>query len=280
MNPTESTLKAAGIPRPPRALTAPDFRAQKRKRPLSVVTSYDAWSARIVNATPIDAILVGDSVAMVVHGHPSTLHATLEMMALHVAAVARGAPDKFIIGDLPFLSFRLGVSETLRAAGKLMQAGAHAVKLEGVRGHEAAVHALVESGIPVMGHLGLTPQSMHALGGFRVQGRSDPAAQALIADARELERLGAFALVLECVPTSLARVLTEELAIPTIGIGAGAHTDGQVLVLQDLMGVSAGFQPKFVRRFGQLETQMHEALERFHHAVVEREFPSAEESYT
>lgn len=227
-----------------------DFaRARRESRPIVMVTAYDAAMARIVAASTADAILVGDSAAMVVHGLPSTIHATLEMMVLHTAAVRRGAPEAVVISDMPFLTFRRGAGEAVRAAGDLLQAGATAVKLEGVSGHEEVVSHLVGSGIPVMGHLGLTPQFVHQLGGYRLQGRSEAEAVRLLADARRLEELGAFALVLECVPAALAGEITRSRAIPTIGIGAGSATSGQILVLNDLLGLDTGFRPKFSRRY-------------------------------
>ena len=227
-----------------------DFnRAHRESRPIVMVTAYDAAMARIVAASEADAILVGDSAAMVVHGLPSTVHATPEMMVLHTAAVRRGAPEAVVVADMPFLTFRRGRDEAMRTAGALMQAGATAVKLEGVTGHEEIVQQLVDSGIPVMGHLGLTPQSVHQLGGYRLQGRSAGEAARLQAEARRLEALGVFALVLECVPESLAKEITASLAVPTIGIGAGAGTAGQILVLNDLLGLDATFRPKFSRRY-------------------------------
>jgi 3-methyl-2-oxobutanoate hydroxymethyltransferase len=227
-----------------------DFaRFRREAQPIVMVTAYDAAMARIVAQSEVDAILVGDSAAMVVHGLPSTIHATLEMMVLHTAAVRRGAPEAVVISDLPFLTFRQGTAEAVRAAGALLQAGATAVKLEGVTGHEAIVQHLVGSGIPVMGHLGLTPQSVNQLGGYRLQGRSESEAVRLRAEARQLEVLGAFALVLECVPAALAQQITRDLTIPTIGIGAGQETSGQILVLNDLLGLDAKFRPKFSRRY-------------------------------
>src|SRR5436190_1336725 len=186
--------------------------------------------ARLLAASEVDAILVGDSAAMVVHGFPSTVHATVEMMALHTAAVRRGAPKTVVIADMPFLSVRQGRDEAVRAAGVLMQAGATAVKIEGVVGHEEIITYLIGSGIPVMGHLGLTPQSVNQFGGHRLQGRTPEAAEQLMADAQTLEKIGAFSLVLECVPDALATEVTKVVSISTIGIGAGANTDGQVLV--------------------------------------------------
>jgi 3-methyl-2-oxobutanoate hydroxymethyltransferase len=194
--------------------------------------------------------------------------------------VARGLRDKFLVADLPFLSFRQGPAAALDAVGALMRAGAHAVKLEGVWGHEDVVARIVQSGVPVMGHIGLTPQSVHALGGFRVQGKQSEQARDLIAQARELEKLGCFAIVLECVPATLAREITAELKIPTIGIGAGVGTDGQVLVFQDMLGLGGEFSPKFLRRYLQGGQAISGALASFCRDVQDRTFPNEQESYT
>ncbi len=253
--------------------------AKAEGRKISMVTCYDASLARVLEASAVDCILVGDSAAMVMHGYPDTLAATVELMASHTAAVRRGAPTRFLIGDLPFLSFRKGVPAALDAVAALMRAGAQAVKLEGVTGHEDVITAIAGSGVPVMGHLGLTPQSVNALAGFRVQGRSDEDAARIIADARRLEELGCFALVLECVPAALASRITHALSIPTIGIGAGADCDGQVLVLQDLLGLSNGFRPKFLRTYLDGFGQVRDAVDRFDREVKQGAFPTAAESY-
>lgn len=254
------------------------FKAEGRK--ISIVTAYDAWSAHIVAGSHVDAILVGDSVAMVVHGHPSTLPATVELMALHTCSVSRSAGGKFVISDLPFLSTRKGIAEAMTAVGTLMTSGAHAVKLEGVDGHADVVRQIVASGVPVMGHIGLTPQSVHQLGGFRVQGRDDADAARLLREAHVLEDLGCFAIVLECVPAPLAARITSELTVPTIGIGAGAGTDGQVLVLQDLLGVTAGHRPRFVRTYLDGAHMLTDALDRYNDDVKGLRFPAPEESYS
>jgi 3-methyl-2-oxobutanoate hydroxymethyltransferase len=257
-----------------------DFRAMKTEgRKISMVTCYDHALARVVNDSAVDAVLVGDSVAMVMHGHPSTLQATPEMMALHTAAVARGAPSKFVVADLPFLSYRRGRDHALGCVDQLMKAGAHAVKLEGVRGHEDVVEAIVQSGVPVMGHIGLTPQSIYGLGGFKVQGRDDETARELEWQAERLEQLGCFAIVLECVPSIVAARVTGARQVPTIGIGAGLDCDGQVLVLQDLLGLNPGFRPKFLRHFLDGAAQVKGALDLFHREVTERTFPNESESY-
>jgi 3-methyl-2-oxobutanoate hydroxymethyltransferase len=255
-----------------------DFaRARQELRPIVMVTAYDALMARIVAASHADAILVGDSVAMVVHGFTSTVEATLEMMMLHTAAVRRGAPQRVLVADLPFGTYRRGKHVAAKAAGALMQAGANAVKLEGVRGHEEVITHLVSGGIPVMGHLGLTPQSVNQLGGYRVQGRTLDAAAKLRADAQRLEELGAFALVLECIPAELAKAVTEERVIPTIGIGAGPDTAGQVLVLTDLLGFDANFFPRFARRYLDGHAAVLGALNAYAQDVRAARFPAREE---
>jgi 3-methyl-2-oxobutanoate hydroxymethyltransferase len=242
-----------------------------------MIAAYDALMARLVADADVDAILVGDSAAMVVHGFPSTLHATVEMMCTHVAAVRRGAPEILVVADLPFLSVRRGRNAATDAAGALMQAGATAVKLEGVAGHEDVISHLVQSGIPVMGHLGLTPQSVHQFGGYRLQGRDVAAAERLRHEARQLEELGAFSFVLECVPEAIATTITEERAIPSIGIGAGAGTAGQVLVLSDLLGLDPRFQPRFARRYLDGHEVVREAITHFVRDVRTAAFPARAE---
>ena len=257
-----------------------DFAKRKREGvPISMVTCYDAWSAALIASTDIDCILVGDSLAMVVYGHDTTLPADIDTQAAHTAAVRRGAPDAFVIGDMPFLSYRRGLESAVDNVAKLMRAGAQAVKLEGAAGNLDLIRHLVESGVPVMGHLGLTPQSVHRLGGFKVQARSADAAAVLLEEAHELERAGCFALVLEAVPAAVAAEVTAALAIPTIGIGAGGQVDGQVLVLQDLLGVTTAFRPKFVRTWLDGSTLIHDALQAYHRDVTEGRFPNGEESY-
>jgi 3-methyl-2-oxobutanoate hydroxymethyltransferase len=248
-------------------------------RKISMITCYDAITGRIVDQSDIDIALVGDSVAMVLHGFDSTIHATQEMMLLHTAAVARSVRTKLIVADLPFLSFRKGINQTLDAAASLLRAGAHAVKLEGVRGHEDVVRSLVESGIPVMGHLGLTPQSALQLGGHKVQGRLQEEAEQIEADALLLEKLGCFAIVLECIPADLARRVSSKLSIPSIGIGAGPDVDGQVLVMHDMLGLQLSFKPKFLRHYAKTEPLLLSAFNEFAKSVRELSFPSKEESY-
>jgi 3-methyl-2-oxobutanoate hydroxymethyltransferase len=254
------------------------FKAEGRK--ISIVTAYDAWSARIVARSSVDAILVGDSAAMVIHGHPTTLAATVGLMAVHTRAVARAAAGKFLIADLPFLSFRKGIPAAMAAVGALVTSGAQAVKLEGVDGHEEAISHIIGSGVPVMGHIGLTPQAVNRFGGFRVQGRSDDDAAKLLRQAHALEDLGCFSIVLECVPAALATRITSELALPTIGIGAGVRTDGQVLVLHDVWGLDTSHVPRFVRRYFDGERVLTDALNEYDSDVKETRFPSPSESYS
>jgi len=258
-----------------------DFaRAKTGRRKLSMVTCYDYTFARLLSECAVDGILVGDSVAMVLYGHPSTLHASTDMMRAHTEAVARGAGKKFIVADMPFLSFRKGVGPALDAAQVLLAAGAQALKLEGVDGHEDVVERMVQSGIPVMGHLGMQPQSVNTYGGFRVQGRNHDSAREILRQAATLEQLGAFAIVLECIPASLAREITGAVRIPTIGIGAGADCDGQILVLQDLLGLNNGFRPKFARPFADGAHTVLDAIRHFDAAVKDATFPAPEESYS
>jgi 3-methyl-2-oxobutanoate hydroxymethyltransferase len=248
-------------------------------RPISMVTCYDTWSARIIAATDIDCILVGDSVAMVMHGHDTTIPADVDMMRLHVAAARRGAPELLLIADMPFLAHRKGLRPAMEAVDVLMKAGAQGVKIEGAGDTVDLIRHIVDSGVPVMGHLGLTPQSIHAFGGYRVQGRSEQAAAAIRAEAVRLQEAGCFALVLEVVPSVLAAEVTEALNIPTIGIGAGPHTSGQVLVLQDLLGMQPEFRPHFLRTFLDGFELLREALGRYDEAVKSGSYPSDQESY-
>ncbi len=257
-----------------------DFLKKKNsQQKISMVTCYDYSNAKAVNESDVDCLLVGDSVAMVVYGFDSTLHATENMIASHTAAVRRGASSKFIVADLPFLTHRMGEKLALETAGNLMKHGANAVKIEGLKGHGEVISHIVGSGIPVMGHLGLTPQSVHTLGGYKVQGRGQTEADTIFDEAKELERLGCFALVLECVPNELAKKITRELNIPVIGIGAGVDVDGQVLVMQDLMGLSSDFKPKFVRTYSNQHERVITSLNNFHRETLSGEFPNLSESY-
>lgn len=257
-----------------------DFYIKKQKHDkISMITCYDYSSARIASKTTVDCLLVGDSVAMTMHGFKDTISATLSMMCFHTAAVSRGAGDKFIVSDLPFLSYRKSFSKSVSAAEKLIQSGAKAVKLECVDGNETLIQHLTESGVPVMGHLGLTPQFIHVLGGHKVQGKSQESADKIKADALRLQDAGCFALVLECVPSQLAKEITELLSIPTIGIGAGPDTDGQVLVFQDLLGLNTDFKPKFVKNFINGYDYVKNGIEDYVHAIKSGEFPLNEHCY-
>jgi 3-methyl-2-oxobutanoate hydroxymethyltransferase len=247
--------------------------------PLVMVTAYDAPGARIADEAGVDLILVGDSVAMVVLGYEDTLQVTVEDLAHHTAAVARAKPSALIVGDLPWLSYHVSVGETVRNAAALIRAGAQCVKLEGGRKRVPMIEALVDAEIPVMGHLGLTPQSMHAMGGFKVQARESEAALQLVADAKALQHAGCFAIVLEGVPDEVAGMVTDALDIPTIGIGAGARCDGQVLVFHDLLGIEDRVSPKFVRRYASLKDDAVTAMSAFAADVRTGAFPSAAESY-
>lgn len=265
-----------------RPITAPAIAARKgTDTPLVMVTAYDAPSARVVEAAQADMILVGDSLAMVVLGYEDTMQVTTADMAHHVAAVARTRPSALIVGDLPWMSYHVDRAETVRNAATLVRAGAGAVKLEGGRKRLDSVHAILDAEIPVMGHIGLTPQSMLALGGFKVQGKQLDAAQTIVDDAMALADAGCFAVVLECVPDGVARMVTDSISVPTIGIGAGRHCDGQVLVYHDLLGMCGADRksPKFVRRYVDLETVSIGAVSQFVDDVRAGTFPSSAETY-
>jgi 3-methyl-2-oxobutanoate hydroxymethyltransferase len=253
------------------------FKQQGRK--ISMLTCYDYWSAKILDKTPVDSLLVGDSLAMVIHGYDSTVHATTEMMAMHVKAVCKGAPNKFVVADMPFLSCSKGLTHAMDSVQQLMQAGASAVKIEGASHQLEIIRHIVESGVPVMGHIGLTPQSIHALGGHKVQGKDEGKASELCMAASKLAEAGCFSLVLECVPLALAKGISTKLKVPTIGIGAGPCVDGQVLVLQDLLGADPEFKPRFLRHYAQCDRVLQEAVEHYHEDVVNVSFPSLAESY-
>jgi 3-methyl-2-oxobutanoate hydroxymethyltransferase len=259
--------------------TAPTIRASKGGTPLVMVTAYDAPTARIADDAGVDVILVGDSVAMVVLGYDDTLQVTVADMAHHVGAVARTRPEAMVVADMPWLSYHLTVEDAVRNAAVLVRAGAAAVKLEGGRARVPVVEALVDAQIPVMGHLGLTPQSVHAMGGYKVQGQQADSAAALVDDARALAGAGCFAIVLECVPREVARLVTAEAPVPTIGIGAGPDCDGQVLVLHDLLGLEDRILPKFVRRYGTAKADAVTAVTAYAADVRARAFPSDAESY-
>jgi 3-methyl-2-oxobutanoate hydroxymethyltransferase len=263
-------------------VTVPMVRARKVRTgadPLVMVTAYDAPGARMADEAGVDLILVGDSVAMVVLGYDDTLSVTVDDMAHHTAAVARAQPRPLVVGDLPWMSYHLSVEESVRNAAALVRAGAGAVKLEGGAKRVPVIEAIVDAEIPVMGHLGLTPQSVHAMGGYKVQGRERDAALELVEDAQRLEEAGCFAIVLEGVPDEVARMVTDAVSVPTIGIGAGPCCDGQVLVLHDLLGIEDRITPKFVRRYASLKADAVAALEAFATDVRCGRFPAAEESY-
>jgi len=265
-----------------KAPTVPQLRARKVRNgddPLVMVTAYDAPGARIADESGVDMILVGDSLAMVVLGYDDTLQVTTDDMVHHIAAVARAKPRPLIVGDLPWLSYHVSREETVRNAAALVRAGAGAVKLEGGRKRVDAVSAILDAEIPVMGHLGLTPQSIHALGGFRVQGKQLDSARAIVDDAIALAEAGCFAVVLECVPDGVARMVTDAIDIPTIGIGAGRHCDGQVLVYHDILGLEDRNLPKFVRRYADLRVAATEGVSRFVEDVQSGTFPSSDETY-
>jgi 3-methyl-2-oxobutanoate hydroxymethyltransferase len=262
------------------ALGAPDVVARKGSgTPLVMVTAYDAPSARAVDAAGVDMILVGDSVAMVVLGYDDTLHVTIDDMAHHTAAVARTKPSALLVADLPWMSYHVGRDDTVANAARLVRAGATAVKLEGGAKRVDAVHAILDAEIPVMGHLGLTPQSVNAIGGFRVQGKTLDAARQIVDDAHALAEAGVFAVVLECVPDAVARMVTESVPVPTIGIGAGRHCDGQVLVYHDILGFEQRVRPKFVRRYADLAGEATRGIERFADDVRAGRFPASGETY-
>jgi 3-methyl-2-oxobutanoate hydroxymethyltransferase len=246
---------------------------------ISVVTCYDYWSARIIAQSDIDAVLVGDSAAMVMHGYATTTGAEIRMMEYHVAAVKRGIGNKFIIGDLPFLAHRKGKKYLINAVDRIIKAGAQAVKIEGGKDNVKMISYVVNSGVPVIGHLGLTPQSINQFGGFKVQGKEKESFQQIKKDAKELESAGVAALVLELVPEDLAEEITTELSIPTIGIGAGNKTSGQVLVLQDLLGMDNEFNPKFLRKYMDGFSLITNALNKYNSDVKMQNIPTKSESY-
>ena len=261
-------------------MTIPEFQRHKHDmKKLIVVTAYDALFTRIVGQAGIEAILVGDSLGVVVQGKANTLSVTMDDMLYHTKLVAGAAQRALVIGDMPFMSYQASHEDALRNAGRFLQAGAQAIKLEGGAVVADRVAAMTSIGIPVMGHLGMTPQSVHRFGGYKVQGKESDNALALLNDAKALEAAGAFAIVLEAIPAELAKTITEQVAIPTIGIGAGPHCDGQVLVLYDLLGLFDDFVPKFVKPYAHLKADALQALRRYKEEVEEGKFPSDSESY-
>jgi len=262
------------------ATAAPAIRARKGDgNPLVMVTAYDTPSARIADDAGVDIILVGDSVAMVVLGYEDTLSVTIDDMAHHTAAVARARPKAMVVADMPWMSYHVSREETVRNAARLLRAGASAVKVEGGRKRLDAIGAILDAEIPVMGHLGLTPQSVHMMGGFKVQAKEFDAARVLLDDALALAEAGCFSIVLECVPDAVATTVTEAVPVPTIGIGAGASCDGQVLVFHDLLGLNGGRPPKFVRRYADLRADATAAVAQFADDVRSGQYPSEAETY-
>jgi 3-methyl-2-oxobutanoate hydroxymethyltransferase len=259
-------------------VTALSLRSKKaRGEPITMLTAYDYPTALAMDGAGLDVILVGDSLGMVVLGYENTLPVTMEDMLHHARAVARGARTALLVGDMPFMSYQVSVEEAVRNAGRFVQtAGMDAVKLEGGRERAEAVRTIARAGIPVMGHLGLTPQSVHQLGGFRAQGKTASAARRLFEDARILEEAGVFSLVLEAVPARLAGLISKRLSVPTIGIGAGGGCDGQVLVTHDLLGLFDRFTPKFVRKYADFHAEMRRAFGEYIEDVEARRFPAAE----
>lgn len=247
---------------------------------ISMVTAYDYPSARMVDEAGIETILVGDSLGMAMLGYETTLPVTMDEMIHHTKAVCRGAHQALVIGDMPFLSYHLSIEEAVFNAGRFLQeAGAQAVKLEGGKERFEVTRAIVSAGIPVLGHIGLTPQSVHQMGGFKVQGKNKEQAEQLLADAISLEEAGIFGLVLECVPAPLAELISKKLSIPTIGIGAGAGCDGQVLVWHDLLGITQDLKPRFVKKYVDLHGEIVNALKMYKEEVEKGEFPKEEHSF-
>ena len=262
-----------------RRVTTRDIREAKGKRRIPVLTCYDFPTARILDRCGVEILLVGDSLGNVVLGYPNTLPVTLEAMIHHACAVMRADPRALVVVDMPFGTFQVSVEETVRSAIRILkETGADAVKLEGGQRNEGAIRALTEVGVPVMGHLGLTPQSVLQFGGYRVQGRGSEG-ERLLEDAHRLAEAGCFSLVLESVPAPLAERVTKAITIPTIGIGAGAGCDGQVLVLHDMLGLFEEFRPKFVKRYAELSTQIEEAVRAYQKEVQEGTFPGPEHSF-
>lgn len=261
-------------------ITVPILRDKKGKEKISALTAYDYPFAKLIDEAGIDIVLVGDSVGMVVTGEENTLSVTMDQMIYHTKMVSRAVKNGLVVGDMPFLSYQTGRKETIANAGRfLKEGGAAAVKLEGGASVCNRIEALTKYDIPVMAHIGLTPQSVHRMGGYKVQGRDERTAYQLLADAKSVESAGAFSLVLEGVPVSLAKEITQSVQIPTIGIGAGPYCDGQILVLHDLLGLCAGPHPKFVRRYAEMASLSRTAVTRYRKDVQSGKFPSLEEGY-
>lgn len=261
--------------------TVSTFREQKAKgEKISMLTAYDYSTAKLMDEAGINGILVGDSLGMVVLGYEDTLPVTMEDMIHHTAAVCRGAKNTLVVGDMPFMSYQVSVEEAVYNAGRLMKEGrCQAVKLEGAASVCPQIRAITNASIPVMAHIGLTPQSINALGGFKVQGKSEEAAKKLLEDAKAVEEAGAFAVVLECVPAKLAELISKSISIPTIGIGAGAGCDGQILVYQDMLGLFSDFTPKFVKKYANVGEMMTQAFRDYIADVQEGSFPAPEHTF-
>ena len=256
------------------------LKMKEEKKKITALTAYDYPFARALDKAGIDIILVGDSLGNVILGYENTLPVTMDEMIHHSKAVGRAVKNAFLIGDMPFMSYQVSLSQCLQNAGKFIKEGSvKAVKLEGGKSIADKIEALVNNGIPVMGHVGLTPQFIHKFGGYKVQGKDPKSAEQILEDARAVEKAGAFSIVLEGVPSTLGKQITETLSIPTIGIGAGPYCDGQILVIHDLLGMSGEFKPKFVRRYANLEKNILQAVTNYKEDVQKGEFPSMEESY-
>ncbi len=266
--------------RPPRVTTQTLQELKQDEEKISMLTAYDYTMARIVDQAGIDVILVGDSASNVMAGNETTVPMTLDHMIYHASSVVKGARKALVIADLPFMSYQVTGTEALKSAGRMMkEAGVHGVKLEGGRTIVDTVRRIVNAGIPVMGHLGLTPQSIYQFGTYKVRATDEQEAEKLLEDAKKLEKAGCFAIVLEKIPTGLARKVTRSLSIPTIGIGAGPECDGQVLVLHDMLGLDKQFQPRFIRRYLDLEQEINDAVQHYIKDIKEKDFPTDDESY-
>ncbi len=264
-----------------RKMTVPEVRSKKEKgEKIACLTAYDYCFARILDEAGIDLLLVGDSLGSVIQGHDSTLPVTMDDVIYHTRAVIRGRRRALVVSDMPFMTFQLGADDAKRNAGRLVQeGGAESVKLEGGVTQAATIEALVKMGVPVMGHVGLTPQSVHQFGGYRIQGRGEADARAILDDAMAVEQAGAFAVVLEGIPVQLAREITQRLSIPTIGIGAGMHCDGQILVVHDMLGLFDDFTPKFVKRYANLKDTIGGAVQSYMEEVRTEAFPAEEHTF-
>tara|TARA_Y100001934_G_C12231685_1_gene715713 strand:+ start:245 stop:1024 length:780 start_codon:yes stop_codon:yes gene_type:complete len=251
----------------------------KQKNKISMITCYDYLSAKIISETNIDLVLVGDSAAMVIHGYETTIPADIKMMETHVAAVSRGLSEQPLIADMPFLSHKKGIHITMASVERLIKAGGNAVKIEGADDSLKIIEYIVRSGIPVMGHLGMTPQSVNQLGGWKVQGKTNKIAKKIISDAKSLESAGVFSIVLEMIPSDLAKTVTDSIKIPTIGIGAGPNTSGQVLVYHDLLGLNPEFKPKFLKTYFNGFDNIKKSIIKYSNEVKNGKFPTQKESF-